>query len=90
MADLVIIYPALDTLYNEARWLIMEQRGSRARGIFICGNNGSGKTSILKTLCREFPLEALQLNNTHQRRVLAVSMSGVRTTKAMLNRILVA
>lgn len=88
LGDRIIIYPGLERILEEAHWLVLEPRCSRARGIIIQGCSNSGKTEITKTIQRHYPIDAVDTPSNRRPRVLMISMSGARTTKAVLNRIL--
>lgn len=92
MRDIDIIHPILFGLINEVHWLIHEPRRRRARGLVVSGDPGSGKTVLATILQKTYPVEGA-LAKPHESappKVLVIQVSGVRTTKAILKRILEA
>lgn len=90
LADRLIMHHALDSILNRIHWLVQEPRTSRARGEMYVGPPGSGKSSIALVIQKAYPLDVRDFAGNPKPKAVAISISGARTTKAVLNRILVA
>lgn len=90
MGDVLVIHGCLATILNEARWMVMAPRTQRARGLIVVAAPGSGKTAVSELLKLQYPIDAEEPGSPARARVLALSISGVRTTKAVLSRVLLA
>jgi hypothetical protein len=90
LADRLIMYDGLDSILNRIHWLVQEPRTSRARGEMYVGPPGSGKSSIALIIQKAYPLDVRDFAGNPKPKAVAISISGARTTKAVLNRILVA
>lgn len=90
LSDVLVLHPVLCGLINEVEWLIHEPPRQRARGLLISGEPGSGKTALAELIQKKYPItQPGGSTDPHKRpRVVAVSLSGARRTKAILNRIL--
>jgi hypothetical protein len=90
LSDRLIIYKALRVILNRIDWLVQEPRNTRARGEIYVGPPGSGKSSISLLVRMKYPLDARDVDGVRQPKAVAISISGARTTKAVLNRVLKA
>jgi hypothetical protein len=84
--DKVIIYPAIQHVMNEAKWMILEPRQTRARGLIVCADRGNGKTSLADLIHRKFG----DCNRIDHPAVLMISMSGARDARSVYGRIMEA
>lgn len=88
LMDRIIPYPVFEGILEEVHWLIMAPKCSRARGLIVEGVPNSGKTEIANTVLRHYPISAIDTPTNRRPRAVFISISGARTTKAILNRIL--
>lgn len=90
LSDIVIVYPTFSDLVNEVSWLVEEPRRLRARGLVVQAVQGNGKSALAEHTQRLYPLNASRRGAEEAPRVVVISMSGARTIKAILDRILIA
>lgn len=90
LKDTLILHSRLAALLNEVQWLVAEPVRMRARGVIITGDPGAGKTAICKMVRNAYPVDAVNDLGQHAPKAIAMSLSGARTAKSLLLRVLEA
>lgn len=84
--DRHVHYLALESVINQAEWMIFEPPQTRARGLIVSADRGNGKTSLATLIHQRY--------SDYDRRevpsVLKISMSAVRNARSVYGRIMEA
>jgi len=79
-----IRYPAMTYFHEQAQWMILEPRQSRARGIICCARPGNGKSSLADWIASQYCAS----DDGKRACAVKVSLEGCPDARTMYGRIM--